>query len=494
MRPLVLALLALAFAPASASATVIHFSVTLCACDYSSGQGDTYGIVVRGGPAEANRVSVEQVPHGILVRDSGAPIVGGACRRLSDSARFCHGVFEDGAEVYLGDRDDSARVADLGGFVFGGDGDDLLYAASGSYRLDGGAGADRLEAGPGAGSGVSYEGRTEGVTVRLNDLPDDGAAGEHDDIRGLVWSIDGGGGDDVLEAGPGGAYINGYGGNDAIRGGAGSERISGGDGDDNIDAGAGDDELDGGLGADVLGGGSGRDRVSYGRQSVDPLRVSIGDGPGDGAAGEGDDVLGDVEDLSGGEGDDVLVGSDGPNRLEGRSGSDTLIGHAGDDTFSDGAIGDLLDAGPGRDRVTASAGARVRLADGEADRLRCGKMAPEVDADNLDRLTSCAPSAYYASSRGPNRSGRMRMVLECETPSAVPCTGYLQVRRNGRVASRRFRFGPIEGRKAAVKIRIRGGRLRPGDCLGLLTVTARPDFASVTRILERNEVCRGGRS
>jgi hypothetical protein len=171
------------------------------------------------------------------------------------------------------------------------------------------------------------------------------------------------------------------------------------------------------------------------------------------------------------------------------------VGRAGDYTFSAGGTGDLLDAGPGRDRVTAFADARVRLADEEVDRLRCGTTAPEIEADSLDRLTSCAPSAYYASSCGPNRSGRMRIVLECETPSAVPCTGHLQVRRNGRIASRRFGFGPIEpGRKAAVNIRIRGGRLRPGDCLGLLTVTARPDFASVTRILERNEVCRGGRS
>ena len=438
---------------------------------------DTYGIVVRAAPGETNRVSVEEVPRGILVRDAGAPIVGRACRRLSDAARFCRGEFEDGVEVSLGDGDDTALLVNLAGFV------------------DGGAGADRLEAGPGASLAVWYRLRTEGVTVRLNDLPDDGAAGEHDDIRGTVGSIDGGSGDDVLEDGPGGVYINGHGGNDAIRGGAGSDRISGGEGEDSIDAGAGDDELDGGPGADILGGGGGRDRVSYGGQGLDPLRVSIGDGPGDGAAGEGDDVLGDVEDLSGGEGDDVLVGSDGPNRMDGRSGADTLLGLAGDDTLSNGATGDLFDPGPGRDRVSAFAQARVLLADGEADRLRCAKTAPDIEADSVDTLTRCAPAAYFASARGPDRSGRMRIVLECETPSAVPCSGRLQVRRNGRTASRLVGFGPIEpGRKAAVRVRVRGGALRPGDCLGLLTVTARPDFASVTRILERNHVCRGGGS
>lgn len=189
------------------------------------------------------------------------------------------------------------------------------------------------------------------------------------------------------------------------------------------------------------------------------------------------------------------MGSDGPNRLEGRSGSDTLIASAGDDILIDGGNGDLLDAGSGRDWISAAAPARLRLADGEADHLRCTKTAPEIEADRIDTLTSCAPAAYYMSSRRPDRSGRMKIVLRCERPSAVVCTGRLRVRRNGRIASRFFRFGPIEpGRRAAVNIRIRGGALRPGDCLGLLTVTARPDFASSTRILEGNQVCRSGGS
>ena len=83
-------------------------------------------------------------------------------------------------------------------------------------------------------------------------------------------------------------------------------------------------------GSDELHGGSGLDRVEYtGR--VDPVIVTIDDVANDGAAGEGDNVFTDVEDLRGGHGNDTLTGSSIGNRIDGCYGSDNVNGGPGDD-------------------------------------------------------------------------------------------------------------------------------------------------------------------
>jgi Ca2+-binding RTX toxin-like protein len=46
-----------------------------------------------------------------------------------------------------------------------------------------------------------------------------------------------------------------------------------------------------------------------------------------------DNILGDIENLTGGSGSDTLTGNGGNNRLEGRGGFDTLIGLDGNDVL-----------------------------------------------------------------------------------------------------------------------------------------------------------------
>jgi Ca2+-binding RTX toxin-like protein len=144
-----------------------------------------------------------------------------------------------------------------------------------------------------------------------------------------------------------------------------SLEVWGGDGDDTIQGGMGADVLHGGEGADtflagatadgddVIQGGPGVDTMSYAARSA-AVTVTLDGVAGDGdvAAGESDDVGTDVEDLVGGKGNDVLVGSPGPNFIRGGDGDDTiaggaaagcagvldeLAGDAGDDTFDLGA-------------------------------------------------------------------------------------------------------------------------------------------------------------
>jgi Ca2+-binding RTX toxin-like protein len=311
MRSLGLAVVALAFTASPATAAVIELEDHYCGCDGSSGDTDTVGIIVRAAPGELNRITVRGMPRGVLIQDAGAPLTG-RCRPSPARGRFCRGVLFDGVSVYLHDGDDRIQH-DFGGYIDGGPGDDEIVGSSSlgaTFRLAGGPGADRLEAHTVSGSTVSYASHTDGVTVRLDGLANDGAVGEGDNVLGTITGIAGGSGDDRLELGASGGGLFGGDGADTLLGSPEHDTMDGGDGNDELLAGAGNDYLSGGAGADLLSGGPDLDEVAYG--GPEPLQLSIGDGPNDGAPGEGDDIRGDVESLTGGRGDDLLIGDDDP--------------------------------------------------------------------------------------------------------------------------------------------------------------------------------------
>jgi hypothetical protein len=453
MRSLLLALVALALLASPASAAVIEIEDHFCGCDPSSGDVDTRGLVVRAAPGEVNRMSIRSSPRGVVIDDLGAALTG-ACRPASSGGRFCRGQF-DGVEVELGDGSDRIDFRDLGGSVEGGPGDDEIVVAGPPHVLAGGPGADLLDARLAPGSAVSYAGHTAGVIVSVNGLPDDGAAGEGDNVLGSLGSIRGGSGDDTLTAGSDSTGLTGGAGNDTLVGSAEGESLLGQEGDDDITAGGGTDYLEGGPGADRLSGGPGRDEAGYADHD-EPLRLSIGDGPGDGADGEGDDILEDVENLTGGRGSDLLIGDDDGNRLIAYGGQDVLRGGAGPDQLIGWDDGDELDAGSGRDRVRAGALDRPLLADGEADRTDCNSSAPVIAADTLDTFRRCAPLPRFRPLGRLRRGRPLRMTLRCPPPTAVPCTGHFFIRavRGHRRVSRRVRFGPIRpGGRAVLSVR-----------------------------------------
>jgi Ca2+-binding RTX toxin-like protein len=59
-----------------------------------------------------------------------------------------------------------------------------------------------------------------------------------------------------------------------------------------------------------------------------------------------------VEDITGGDGSDLLTGDADPNHLDGGSGDDRLEGDGGPDTLDGGAGADIMDGGDGIDAVT----------------------------------------------------------------------------------------------------------------------------------------------
>ena len=244
----------------------------------------------------------------------------------------------------------------------GGDGVDTLNAGADADRLDGGAGNDTLNGDPGddalvgglgndtfnGGTGTDladFSLRTSPVTVSLDNTANDGAPAELDNVRNDVENATGGTGNDVL------------------LGGTAANVLAGGPGEDSLDGDAGNDVLDGGVDADVLTGGAGTDSVTYAAR-VAPVTVSLDGLGGDGEAGEDDTIRADVEAVTGGSADDVLVGGalvdtlsggQGADVLRGEAGADVLNGDDGDDVLEGGSAGDTFAGGAGVDTADYSA-------------------------------------------------------------------------------------------------------------------------------------------
>ncbi|MDP9225384.1 MAG: hypothetical protein M3P18_16380 [Actinomycetota bacterium] len=230
--------------------------------------------------------------------------------------------------------------------------------------------------------------------------PAKGSAGfARTDLNGLD-------GNDLLQSGAEGGALYGGAGNDTLRGRGGNDQLSGEAGNDRLYGGMGDDGLigdastnipvtvggmdllDGGPGndglngdsspyssppaADVIRGGTGIDSVGYNPGQFDATTVTLDGVANDGQAGEADNVLPDVENVTvSGQGNDRLVGNAGANGLNGYYGNDTLIGRGGHD---------VLDGGWGDDTI--------RSRDGVVDRVICGPGNDVAVADPQDHVSS----------------------------------------------------------------------------------------------------------
>jgi Ca2+-binding RTX toxin-like protein len=127
------------------------------------------------------------------------------------------------------------------------------------------SGADDFSGGEGRDS-VSYSQRRAGITVDLDNVADDGAVGEGDNVRGDVELVATGLGDDVVL---GNAAAN------EFSSSAGTDRFEGRGGPDVLTA---EDGAAGNRGTDTLLGGGGNDRVSVADEVLDNVRCGVGTG------------------------------------------------------------------------------------------------------------------------------------------------------------------------------------------------------------------------
>jgi hypothetical protein len=203
----------------------------------------------------------------------------------------------------------------------------------------------------------------------------------------LPATLDGGAGKDLLDGSDQA---------DVLLGGPGDDWLRADQGGDDLQGGPGDDRLEGGTGGDTFSGGDGVDVVNYVYASVG-VRVTIDGVPGDGEPSEGDNVLGDVENLWGSTKNDELTGSPGANAIEGGAGDDTIAGLGGrdelfgeedDDTIlaRDG-VGEPVECGAGTDIAV------IDLLDGEPNECEVVDPSdaeqPDLDRDGVLRPADC---------------------------------------------------------------------------------------------------------
>ena len=330
---------------------------------------------------------------------------------------------DGGDEVIGGSGDDR---------VIGGEGDDQLVPSAGTDAADGGPGRDELleSEGPddfhgGSDLGpvitqkafggvdvdvrqpqaidmVTYQFDHQPLAVSLDDNANDGPAGEGDNVHSEVERVLGGFAEDRLEGNSrfneldgwdGDDKLFGYGGpdllvgeygQDELRGGEGNDRLDGGDGDDLLVGEAGTDVMHGGSGADTMRGGDGVDTVSYADDGTRPVSVTFDGAANDGGATEADNVGVDVENATGGPGDDTLTGDARANRLTGLAGNDKIDGGEGVDA---------LDGGDGDDAITSR--------DGSADTVTCGAGADTVVADATDVVAADCENVQLPATETP---------------------------------------------------------------------------------------------
>jgi Ca2+-binding RTX toxin-like protein len=211
-------------------------------------------------------------------------------------------------------------------------GNDVLNGGAGDDTLIGGAGADTLNGGTGTNT-ASYAGASQGVKVYL-------------DTATQVSSAEGDARGDTL--------VN-------------ISNLTGSDYDDTLGADAN---------ANVITGGSGNDTVSY-EGTTTGFTASLANVSLNTGAASGDTYI-NIENLTGGNGNDNLYGNANNNVLTGGNGDDTLFGGGGLDTFA---------GGNGTDTVSYAGQTAVNTSLTEAKYTSIEKL---IGTDYADTLTGDA--------------------------------------------------------------------------------------------------------
>lgn len=163
----------------------------------------------------------------------------------------------------------------------------------------------------------------------------------------------------------------------ALSGGAGDDVLSGRDGNDNLDGGDGNDLLSGGIGSDVHTGGAGIDAATYFGGAVG-VSVNLTTNVATLGDAAGDTFFG-IENVTGTDYGDTLIGDGGDNVLRGLNGNDSLAGKDGNDVIDGGLGVDTISGGMGDDAIEGGEGA-----DGAAvtiDNVSVSGLAGGEDSD-----------------------------------------------------------------------------------------------------------------
>src|SRR6266480_1339629 len=198
---------------------------------------------VAAGNGEANGINVDKTGSNFFITDTSAPINGGGGidslnggpgNDTIDAQQGANTGF--GTEVLFGnDGNDTltgSSTPTISSDLDGGPGNDDLEGGAGSDFMVGETGADVFHGNSGSFAQVTYGEKVNPVTVTIDDVANDGEAGEGDNVHSDI---------------------------NAVTGGSASDTITGSDRGESLSGSSGDDTLNGGGGDDTLGGDSNQD-------------------------------------------------------------------------------------------------------------------------------------------------------------------------------------------------------------------------------------------
>ncbi|MBK5000958.1 S8 family serine peptidase [Pseudomonas sp. S31] len=193
-----------------------------------------------------------------------------------------------------------------------------------------------------------------------------------------VDTLQGGAGDDVLKAAPGGSWLV---------GGGGSNTYEGGPGDDVLVISARDQQ------ANIRGNGGRDTALIVGEQGVGLNLAEAGLTIAQG--GRGKDVI-----ISGGQRGVFIKGGSGDSLLIGGAGNDVLVGGTGRNTILGGTGKAVIYAGPSGDHIQASAAGSIIHAGGGADRIIGGAADDVIEAGRGNAVIDGAGGVNVVSLHG----------------------------------------------------------------------------------------------
>ena len=308
----------------------------------------------------------------------------------------------DGGEgrdtIFANDSDDlivgsvGDDIVDGGGgadFIFGGSGADTLTGGAGDDSIFGQGGQDLIDGGDGEDE-IVWRGIGDGrdtviggnggdlLSVNASNVGNTLNVGQ--DVNGMLV-ISEGNASVTVDSTVASVNINANAGddfiivNDVSRIGLMELQINGEVGDDTVDASATELdglrlEISGGIGNDTLLGSQSGDLIN-GNENEDSIN---GNG--------GNDVI------NGGADDDILMGDDGNDSINGNDGNDNILGGLGDDVLDGGFDDDFADGGEGNDTVIGGFGNDALIGSFGNDSLNGGIgqdfLAGGIGDDTLD--------------------------------------------------------------------------------------------------------------
>jgi Ca2+-binding RTX toxin-like protein len=299
----------------------------------------------------------------------------------------------DGTDLMWGGHGTDTGYGDAGtDFVFGNDENDFLYGGTETDVLEGNDGADFATGGAGNDTvfgGTRFAGRPDTGDTLSGDEGVDRIVGDNGSSAGIPFDLDG--------------AVPAAGGSDVINGGAGDDTAFGGLAGDQVNGNGENDHLEGNNGTDTVHGNAGEDEV-------------LGGSFQEASAGVGRPDTGDL--LFGDDGPDLLAGDNAVLAVVSDPAATTpvtrqrgfVLGHSvtlldlGLTPAAGTSGNDQLSGGEGQDVVFGQSGVDRAKGDGQADYVEGGQGVDWVegdgDADDLIGGSSTALSGSGATTAG----------------------------------------------------------------------------------------------